>query len=112
MGIETKKMSAKVKINFDKLNYVCGEQVNGTVALKVKEGAPASHMKLQLKGKEKVVLWERESRYRDAVRHVDGREEHYQEHYYEDVEYKDKKKAYNYKFKFFEFPNDYMQEGQ
>lgn len=105
-------MSAKIKINFDKLNYMCGEQVNGTIALKVKKPGNASMIFMQLKGKEKVVLWERVSKHRDATRWVDGREEHYQEQYYDDKEIKDKKKAYNYSFKIFEFPGHQMQQGQ
>ena len=51
-------------INFEKLYYTCGEQVNGTISWICHEAAPSGCIQLKLSGKENVVIKDTEKRER------------------------------------------------
>ena len=100
---------AKLNINFEKLNYLCGEQVNGTISQKVNEATPAGCIVLKLKGKEKVAIKDWETEHYETAG-IDG--ESYSSSRQVPVEYKEKKIIYNYAFNVYEFPGGMMTPGQ
>jgi len=100
------------EIQLEKLNYICGDQINGRVNLMATEQIKASHVYIKCFGIEKVDMVVKERRTRQATRWRHGRQEHYEEEYYVDVPCKQKVKPYNYGFKLYEFPDNVLNEGQ
>ena len=86
------KPKASLNVNFEKLNYICGEQVNGTISQIVNQADYASCIQLKLKGKEKVIIKDWESGYSTSTQFDgNGGTEDVTTSHDVQVEYRDKK---------------------